>query len=151
MEKIHVTVSAVRVYDNQTIPSVELWFNETIEGYTLIKGDNGAITKTKGYVNSISIQRNQLTSELCNLNELIADYKGCRATAFDQKAFSLILRGAELVIIREPYAAGEIIPDVKDKDGNAIAHKNDGFTTHVVGVKLTEKAIAKLDAACTLN
>lgn len=151
MEKIKITIVSVHVHDNQTIPNVELQFAETIEGYQLVKGNNGVITKTKGEVTAISFQRSQLTRELCNLNELIADYKGCRATAFDQKAFSLILRGATLTIVREAYAAGEIIPDVKDKDGNDVAHKNDGFTTHVVGVQLTDKAIAKLDAACTLD
>lgn len=151
MEKIKVTVTGVRVYDQKEIPSVELILAQAIKGYTA-RVENKVIT---GYdetdVTSISMNRSQLTRELCSVNELIDEYRGCRPTAFDQKAFSLILRGAVLTIVREAHAAGEIIPDAKDKDGNAIVFKRDCYTTHVVGVQLTDRSVARLDAACSLD
>lgn len=151
MEKIKVTVVGVRVYDQKEIPSVELQFAQSIKGYTQTVDSNKVISFAETDVTSISMNRSQLTRELCVVNDLIDEYRGCRPNAFDQKAFALILRGAVLTIIRESHAAGEIIPDAKDKDGNEIAFKRDCYTTHIEGVQLTDRAIARLDAACTLD
>lgn len=151
MEKIKVTVVSVRVYDQKEIPSVELQLAEPIKGYAQHVNDDKTITFTETDVTSISMNRSQLTRELCVANDLIDEYRGCRPNAFDQKAFALILRGAVLTIIREAHAAGEIVPDAKDKDGNEIAFKRDCYTTHIAGVQLTDRSIARLDAACTLD
>ena len=151
MEKIKVTITGVRVFDAKEIPSVELQLAQPIKGYAA-RVENKVIT---GYeetdVTRISMNRSRLTRELCAVNELIDEYRGCRPTAFDQKAFALILRGAVLTIVREAHAAGEVMPDEKDKDGNEIVFKRDSYTTHIVGVQLTDRAVARLDAACTLD
>lgn len=151
MEKIKVTITQVNVYDQKEIPSVELQLAQAIKGYAA-HVENKVVT---GYdetdVTSISINRSQLTRELCVANDLIDEYRGCRNKAFDQKALALILRGAVLTIIREAHAAGEIVPDAKDKDGNEIVFKRDCYTTHIEGVQLTDRAIARLDAFCTLD
>ena len=151
MEKIKVTITGVRVFDAKEIPSVELQLAQSIKGYAG-RVENKVVT---GYeetdVTHISMNRSQLTRELCAVNELIDEYRGCRPTAFDQKAFALILRGAELTIVREAHVAGEVVPDAKDKDGNDIVFKRDCYTTHVVGVQLTDRSVARLDAACSLD
>lgn len=151
MEKIKVTVVSVRVYDQKEIPSVELQFAESIKGYAQKVNDDKTITFTESDVNRVSINRSQLTRELCAANDLIDEYRGCRPNAFDQKTFSLILRGATLTLIREAHASGEVIPDAKDADGNEIVYKRDCYTTKVAGVQLTDRAVARLDAACTLD
>ena len=151
MEKIKVTVTGVRVFDAKEIPSVELQLASAIRGYAQSVDDNNVVTFNETDVTRISMNRSQLTRELCAVNELIDEYRSCRPTAFDQKAFALILRGAELTIVREAHAAGEIVPDAKDKDGNDIVFKRDCYTTHVVGVQLTDRSVARLDAACSLD
>ena len=151
MEKIKVTITGVRVFDAKEIPSVELQLAQSIKGYAA-RVENKVV---KGYeetdVTSISMNRSRLTRELCAVNELIDEYRGCRPTAFDQKAFALILRGAELTIVREAHAAGEVVPDAKDKDGNDRVFNRDCYTTHIVGVQLTDRSVARLDAACSLD
>lgn len=151
MEKIKVTVESVYVYDQKTIPSVELRIKESIKGYAQNVDADGVISYAETDVQTLSMNRSQLTRELCAASDLIDEYRGCRPTAFDQKAFSLILRGAVLTIIREAHAAGEVVPDAKDKDGNDVVFKRNCYTTHIEGVQLTDKAIARLDAACTLD
>lgn len=151
MEKIKVTIVGVRVYDKKEIPSVELQLEQSIKGYAQVVNKDKTVTFAETDVNSLSMNRSQLTRELCAASDIIDEYRGCRPTAFDQKTFALILRGAVLTIIREAHAAGEIIPDTKDKDGNEIAFKRDCYTTHIEGVQLTDRAIARLDAACTLD
>lgn len=151
MEKIKVTIIGVRVYDQKEIPSVELQLAQSIKGYAARVENKVVIGYDETDVTSISMNRSQLTRELCAVNDLIDEYRGCRPNAFDQKAFALILRGAVLTIIREAHAAGEIVPDTKDKDGNEIAFKRDCYTTHIESVQLTDRAIARLDAACTLD
>lgn len=151
MEKIKVTITGVRVFDAKEIPSVELQLANAIKGYAAIEDENKVITFGETDVTHISMNRSQLTRELCAANELIDEYRGCRPTAFDQKAFSLILRGAELTIVREAHAAGEVVPDAKDKDGNEITFSRDCYTTNIVGVHLTDRAVARLDAACSLD
>lgn len=151
MEKIKVTITGVRVFDAKEIPSVELQLASAIKGYAQSVDDNNVVTFDETDVTRISMNRSQLTRELCAVNELIDEYRGCRSTAFDQKAFALILRGAELTIVREAHAAGEVVSDAKDKDGNDIVFKRDCYTTHIVGVQLTDRAVARLDAACSLD
>lgn len=151
MEKIKVTITGVYVHDTKEIPSVELRLAQSIKGYAQSIDDNNVVTFDETDVTRISMNRSQLTRELCAVNELIDEYRGCRPTAFDQKAFALILRGAELTIVREAHVAGEVVPDAKDKDGNDIVFKRDCYTTHVVGVQLTDRAVARLDAACSLD
>lgn len=151
MEKIEVTVVGVRVYDQKEIPSVELHFAQSIKGYVARVENNVIVDYDETDVTSISMSRSQLTRELCAVNDRINEYRACRNTAFDQKAFALILLGSGLTIIREPHNAGEIVPDAKDKDGNEIAFKRNCYTTHLDNVRLTNRAIARLDAACTLD
>lgn len=151
MEKIKVTVTGIRVFDAKEIPSVELQLAQPIRGYAAHVEKNVVAGYEETDVTRISMNRSQLTRELCAVNELIDEYRGCRPVAFDQKAFALILRGAELTIVREAHVAGEVVPDAKDKDGNDVVFKRDCYTTHVVGVQLTDRAVARLDAACTLD
>lgn len=156
MEKIKVNVVSVRVFDQKKVPSVQLTFNASIKGFTRHIDADKSVNFIEGDVDNVSINRSQLTRELCACNDLIDEYRGCRPTAFDQKAFSLILRDAELTLIREIHSAGEVITDadgnaVKDSKGNDIVYTRDCYTTRVVGVKLTDRAVARLDAACTLD
>lgn len=156
MEKIKVTVVSVRVFDQKEIPSVQLTFNASIKGFTQHVDADKSVNFVEGEVDSVSINRSQLTRELCACNDLIDEYRGCRPTAFDQKAFSLILRGADLTLIREVHSAGEVIVDadgntLKDSEGNDRVYTRDCYTTRVVGAKLTDRAVARLDAACSLD
>lgn len=156
MEKIKVNVVSVRVFDQKEIPSVELTLGGTIKGFTQHIDENKSVSFVEADVNTVSINRSQLTRELCACNDLIDEYRGCRPTAFDQKAFALILRGAELTIVRESHDTGEVMTDadgnaLKDSEGNDRVYKRDCYTTSVVGVKLTDRAVARLDAACTLD
>ena len=156
VEKIKITIVSVFVYDQKDIASVELNIAEPIKGFAREIDANKVISFKETDVDSISINRSQLTRELCKCSDLIDEYRGCRSRAFDQKCLSLILRGAELTIVREAHATGEVVLDadgkeVKDKDGNTVVYKRDCYTTHIVAVKLTDRAIAKLDAACSLD
>lgn len=152
MEKTKVTIESVKVFDGQDYPTVQLMFKETVKGY--IKADDGSYKE--GDVNAISISRSQLTKELCQHNDLIDEYRGCREKAFDQKSFSLILRGATLTIVRSKHTKGDAVKDtegndVKDGDDNPILYNRDCYTTNVVGVSLTPRAEEKLDQACSLD
>lgn len=152
MEKLKVTVDSVKVFDDREYPTVQFVFKETVKGYA--KADTNSFRE--GDVNTISINRAQLTKELCNCNDLIDEYRGCREKAFDQKAFGLILRGATLTIVRSKHTKGEVVKDVegndiKDGDGNPIVYNRDCYTTNVVGVTLTPRAEEKLEQACSLD
>ena len=151
MEKTKVTIESVRVYDEQEYPIVQLFIKEKIKGY--IQNGN---TFDQGDVDHISINRSQLTKDLCSCNDLIAEYRGCRVNAFDQKAFHLILWKSVLTIVRTPHSAGEIVKDadgnnVTDSNGDPILYNRDCFTTTIVGVSLTPEAQKKLDRACSLD
>lgn len=150
MEKIKVTIASVNVFDKQEIPSVELVLTTPIKGFALNRDGQGVESFVETEVTSVSISRSKLTAQLCECNDLIDEYRGCQLKAFDQKTFSLILRKAELTIVRERHTAGEIKPDKFDADGNPVAYQRDCYTTNVVGVKLTDRAIQKLDDACSL-
>lgn len=152
MEKIKVTVETVKVFDNSEYPTVQLVFKESIKGYS--KTDDGSYKEKD--VNYVSINRGQLTRELCANHDLIDEYRSCRNKAFDQKAFSLILRGATLTIVRTAHTEGEVITDsegnnVVDNDNNPIAYSRDCYTTNIVAAYLTQRAEEKLDRACTLD
>lgn len=151
MEQNKVTVSAIRVFNQKEVVDVQLTFTTPIKGYKVVNGQ-----RTEADVDSISLSRAQLTRELCAANDLIDMYRSCRTTAFEQKHFVLMLRGAELELGREFKAAGEPILDrdgqpVIDGDGNAMAYKNDCFITSILKVHLTEKATQLLDSALTLD
>lgn len=152
MEKLKVTIDSVKVFDEQEYPTVQLFIKEAIKGYS--KSDDGSYKEAD--VNTISITRAQLTKELCNCNDLIDEYRGCRVRAFDQKAFGLILRGATLTIVRTQHAEGETVKDgegndVKDGDDNPIVYNRACYTTNIIGVSLTARAEEKLDQACSLD
>lgn len=152
MEKTKVTIDSVKVFNEREYPNVQLTFKETVKGY--IKADDGSYKE--GDVTAISINRSQLTKELCNCNDLIDEYRGCREKAFDQKAFGLILRGATLTIVRNKHTKGDAVKDtegndVKNGDDNPILYNRDCYTTNVVGVTLTPRAEEKLEQACSLD
>lgn len=144
--KTKVTVKSVKVYTDVEIPNVEIFFEETIEGYS--KQEDG--TFAKGDVNSFSIARSTLTRQLCDVSDDIADYRASIDHSFTQKDLGIILRRATLVIEREHHTAGELI-GTKRLDGSDRVYDRDCFTTDVVGVTLNERAIIRIDEACSLG
>lgn len=144
--KTKVTVKSVKVHTDVEIPNVELTLEETIEGYS--KQADG--TFAKGDVDTISIQRSNLTRQLCDISEDIADYRSTIDHSFTQKDLGIILRRATLVIEREHHAAGEPTGR-RDADGNDKVYDRDCFTTEIVGITLTERALTKIDEACSLG
>lgn len=133
-----VTISNVRVFENENGATVQLVFNEPIDGITI--GSDGSVTKQQ--VNTISVFRSRLTAQLCGVNDDIALYRATQTHGFNQKQLGIILTGAKLKINRELVPAGTV-------DGD-YTYSRDSYTTDVVGVTLTERAIRKLDDACSL-
>lgn len=144
--KTKVTVKSVKLHTDVEIPNVEFFLEETIEGYS--KQADG--TFAKGDVSTFSVHRSDLTRQLCNINEDIADYRATLTEAFTQKDFGIILRRAALVIEREHHTAGEPTGR-QDADGNDKVYDRDCFTTEIVGITLTERALTKIDEACSLG
>lgn len=159
MEKISVKVVSVKVYDDKDIPSVTLSLNKAIKGFAFERDDKGQVKDDackEVDVTDISIQRSKLTRQLCEVNELIDLYRGCRVAALGQKQFNLILKNATLSIVRTRHAEGEEQKDndgnpVLDKDGNVKTYGRDCYTTDVVGVTLSDAAVGLLNAFCTLD
>lgn len=133
-----VTIINVRVFDNENGATVQLVFKEAVDGIKI--DDTGSVVKCE--VNTISIFRSRLTAQLCNVNDDIALYRATQERGFNQKQLGIILTGAKLKINREFVAAGTV-------DGD-YTYARDSYTTDVVGVTLTERAIRKLDDACSL-
>lgn len=154
MAKTQVTAESIRLYSDGSRNTITVTTKEEFDGYH--KTDAGfELAK----VNKFSIERIVFTAQLCGLDsddgQLIADYRACRETGFDQKALALIFRGATFVIDRVEHKAGEEVLDldgnpVKDDNDNVMTFERDCFTTNIVGVKLTSQARARLEAALTL-
>lgn len=138
METIVVTVNNVKVFESEDAATVQISFNEPIKGLKL--DEQGNTTETD--VTSLSIFRSKLTAQLCEANDDIALYRATQSQALNQKQFGIILVGAKLKINREFKAAGET-------DGD-YTFSRDSYITDVIDVTLTERAIRKLDAACSL-
>lgn len=143
-EKLVVTINAVQVFENDGRASVRISFDEAIKGY---KAEG--LTFAEGDVNYVDINRAQLTKQLCEHSDLIADYRATRTEAFGQKEFAIILRGAKMTIVRTAHVAGELTGRQNDQ-GQDIVYTRDCYTTDVVGVRLTEGATAKLNRATEL-
>ena len=138
METIVVTINNVKVFETEDAATVQISFNEPIKGLKL--DEQGVTTDTD--VTSFSMFRSKLTAQLCEVNDDIALYRATQSQALNQKQFGIILTGAKLKINREFKAAGET-------DGD-YTFTRDSYITDVIGVTLTERAIRKLDAACSL-
>lgn len=151
MEQTKLTINRVLVNENRTIPTVTVWFAGTIKGYAQEVGENNVSSYNETDVDHISFQRGDLTRQLCDANELIALYRGCRPKAFDQKAFNLLLNGSTINVVRTHHSAGDVVPDRKDADGNDVVYARDCYTTDVVGVELSDIAKTLLDKAISLD
>lgn len=138
METIVVTINNVKVFEQEDSATVQISFNEPIKGLKLDK--QGAVTEAD--VTSFSMFRSKLTTQLCEVNDEIALYRATQTHGLNQKQLGIILVGAKLKINRDFKAAGEV-------DGD-YTFTRDSYVTNVVGVTLTERAIRKLDAACSL-
>lgn len=159
MEKISVKVVRVTVYDDKEKPDVKLTLDKAIKGFAFERDAKGAVNYdvcNECDVTEISINRAKLTRQLCEVNDLIDTYRGCRVAALGQKQFNLILKNATLSIVRTRHAEGEPEKNtdgnpILDKDGNVKTYDRDCYTTDVVGVTLSDSAIGRLDAFCTLD
>lgn len=134
-----VTIKSVKVFENESVANVSLTMDKTIKGFRLNHDTN---TMENADVDTISVSRSALTRQLCDCNDDIALYRAICDKPFGQRQFGIILFGAKLTIERELKAAGEEV--------NGKALERDCYITSIVGVALTQKAIAELDAACHL-
>lgn len=134
-------VKNVKVFENESSASVQITVDKTFKGFAL--KDDAAV---EADINAFSINRSALTAMLCELNDDIALYRACTGKSFDQKQLALILFNAELSIERELKAKGEVYK-VGDEER---AFEHDCYITNIVGVKLSDKALRLLDAACVL-
>lgn len=148
MAQVIVNLTRVQVFETENGSNVNLVFNEKIAGFQRVVDANGAVDFVEAEVNTVSIGRSALTAQLCEANDLIADYRCSIDHAFGQKEFGIILRGAALTLERELHTAGEVYG--QDENGVDIAYSRDCYTTEVVDVKLSKKAEERLDAACSL-
>ena len=137
--KLTVTIKSVKVFENEEFANVSLTMDKTVKGFHLNRDTN---TMEEADVDTISISRSALTRQLCDCNDDIALFRATRERAFGQREFGIILFNAKLTIERELKAAGEEV--------NGKALERDCYITSIVGVALTQKAIAELDAACHL-
>lgn len=149
MEKIIATIKSVSVYNNDKSSNVRITIDKTFKGYKQERDEQnralGADNKVETDVDYFDINLSACTARLCELDDDIADFRSSQVPAFSQGQLGQMLRNAQIVIERVPYAAGEIIPDVVDKDGNPVAHKYDGYNTIIVGLTLTEKAKKRIN------
>lgn len=153
MAKLQVIVESIRLFNDGNRNTITINTKEQFDGYH--KTDDGyELAK----VNKFSIERVVFTAQVCQLDgdgQLIADYRACRDTGFDQKALALIFRGATLSIDRVEHKQGDEVLDmdgnpVQDKDGNNLVYERDCYTTEITGVRLTSTARDRVEAALTL-
>lgn len=138
-----VTIKSVRVFVNEDSASVALTIDTPIPGFKLNR-DKNVIEEAN--VDTISFSRGSLTRQLCDLSDDIALYRSSRGQSFGQKEFGVILFGAKLTITRELKAAGEVIGE----GDSAYVVERDCYITTITNVKLSDRAIRQLDAACAL-
>ena len=149
MAQVQVTVEQIRLFVNDEFANVDITFPEEIEGY--VEKENGFVL---GKTNHISMKRAAFAADCCECSDLVADYRSCRATGFDQKSLSLIFRGAVLIIERTSHKSGEEVLDrngevVKDGD-NPLLYQRDCFTSKIKGVRLTKRSMERIENALVL-
>lgn len=142
METIVVTVKSVKLFVNEASANVQVGFDKAIKGFA--KADDG--TYVEGDVDHVSFFRSRLTAQLCQCSDDIAMYRATLDHSFGQKEFGVILFNAKLKLNRELHKAGEVLGEGDD----AITLDRDCYTTDIVGVTLSERALRCLDAAITL-
>lgn len=142
METIVVTVKSVKLFVNEASANVQVGFDKAIKGFA--KADDG--TYVEGDVDYVSFFRSRLTAQLCQCSDDIAMYRATLDHSFGQKEFGVILFNAKLKLNRELHKAGEVLGEGDD----AITLDRDCYTTDIVGVTLSERALRCLDAAITL-
>lgn len=142
METIVVTVKNVKLFVNEASANVQVSFDKAIKGFA--KADDG--TYVEGDVDRVSFFRSRLTAQLCQCSDDIAMYRATLDRSFGQKEFGVILFNAKLKLNRELHKAGEVL----GKGDDAITLDRDCYTTDIVGVTLSERALRCLDAAITL-
>ena len=142
METIVVTVKSVKLFVNEASANVQVGFDKAIKGFA--KADDG--TYVEGDVDHVSFFRSRLTAQLCQCSDDIAMYRATLDHSFGQKEFGVILFNAKLKLNRELHKAGEVLGE----DDDAITLDRDCYTTDIVGVTLSERALRCLDAAITL-
>lgn len=148
MAQVIVNLKRVQVFESENGCNVNLVFNEAIKGFERQVDTNGAIDFVEADVHSVSIGRSALTAQLCDACDDIAAYRGSIDHAFGQKEFGILLRGAALTLDRTLHTAGEVYG--QDENGTDLAYQRDCYTTEVVGVKLSQWSMDKIDAALTL-
>lgn len=141
-----VTVKNVKLFNDQVTFEIQ----EEIDGFKFVDK-----VKEAAKVKQFSMFISKFTAQVVELDELLRDYRNCRTTRFDQKALGLIFTDATFGIERVPYEAGEVIKDadgndVVDDSGNPICHQRDGIDTNIKAVKLSRRAIKRLEDACAL-
>ena len=142
METIVVTVKSVKLFVNEASANVQVGFDKAIKGFA--KADDR--TYVEGDVDHVSFFRSRLTAQLCQCSDDIAMYRATLDHSFGQKEFGVILFNAKLKLNRELHKAGEVLGEGDD----AITLDRDCYTTDIVGVTLSDRALRCLDAAITL-
>lgn len=141
METIVVTVKGVKVFADEKHADVQIQFLESIKGFAG-KGEE----RKECDVKTISMNRSKLTAQLCEASDDIAMYRATLDRAFGQKEFGVILFNAKLTLNRDRKSAGEVIGE----DDDAYTLEHDGYLTDVVKVKLSDRAISKIEEATAL-
>lgn len=146
METTQVTINKIQLIGED----VNIITNEEFDGYKVVNNE-----KVAAKVNQFSINIVAFTGQIRAINEDIDLYRDVRGSRFDNAALVLIFKGATLAIERTPYKAGEdivnwdgVIPT--GEDGKPLVHQNDGYTTTIRKIKLTERGNARLQAKLVL-
>lgn len=142
MATISAKVKNVRVFESEESASVQITLDKEFEGFVMNDG-----TATKQNITAFSMNRSALTAQLCDINDDIALYRACQSNSLTQKQLALILFGATITIERELRSAGETYTSFS---GEERAFEHDCYTTKIVKLALSDKALRMLDAACTL-
>ena len=130
------------MFVDQKSASVQLTLDNAIKGFA--SDEEGNFNETD--VKTISIPRKKLTAQLCEASDDIAMYRATLECPFGQKEFGIILFNAQLTLNRQRIAAGEVIGEGDD----VVAAERDCYLTDVAKVKLSDRALSKIDAATAL-
>lgn len=139
METYSLKVKNIRLYTDETVSKVTITFEGQIPG--IIRTDAGEFIH--GNVDHISMSRSAFTAQVCDANPDIALFRACRDVPFTQKELAILFMGSTVKFNSTPIAAGELINDV--------AAEHDFYAIDIIGVLLTPRAEAQLDAALTLG
>ena len=116
---------------------VQLTLNVEVE--VMKEDENGVRQRTKG--SSFSMTRKDVVRQLCQVNEDIALLSAIKGR-IESKAVALLLTGSTVELERKFHAAGEV-------EGEH-TFENEGFTTELKSLNLSERAIKLLDKAFEL-